>query len=91
LFPHTIRTQMALAFGLLCLLVVAISAPAQSQSADSMGQVNNIAPAADKIRPLLIGAEIPDVTVGDLQGNSVRLRDIVSHKPTIMIFYRGGW
>ncbi|HVS65033.1 MAG TPA: hypothetical protein VMT85_16185 [Thermoanaerobaculia bacterium] len=46
---------------------------------------------AEDIRPLLIGAEVPSVEVRTLDGDAVDLRDIVRRKPTILLFYRGGW
>ena len=46
--------------------------------------------AAD-VRPLLIGADLPDVTLGTVSGESVALRDVHPGKPVMVIFYRGGW
>jgi len=42
------------------------------------------------IRPILVGTEVPDVTVLDLEGNDTSLAAIVTG-PTVLIFYRGGW
>ncbi len=44
-----------------------------------------------EIRPLLIGAAVPDVTVRAADGATVRLRDLTKEKRTALIFYRGGW
>ena len=46
--------------------------------------------AAD-VQPILIGSQIPDVTIKTAEGNDVQLRDVVAQKPTVLIFYRGGW
>jgi peroxiredoxin len=43
------------------------------------------------ISPLLTGEMIPSVALMDITGKSVRLIETVSKKPTILIFYRGGW
>lgn len=43
------------------------------------------------IRPLLIGATIPQVTVKDAKGADVDLSDVFRKEPTILIVYRGGW
>lgn len=40
---------------------------------------------------LEVGDTIPDVSVAGIKGGSVSLRAIVSKKPTVLIFYRGGW
>jgi peroxiredoxin len=43
------------------------------------------------ISPLLIGESIPAVVVPDASGKSYNLNLMVSKKPTILVFYRGGW
>lgn len=49
------------------------------------------AASADKVSPLLISSQIPDVTVKDIDGKDVNLREAIAKQPTILIFYRGGW
>ncbi|MGQ1890538.1 peroxiredoxin-like family protein [Thermophagus sp. OGC60D27] len=46
---------------------------------------------AEDISPLLNGESIPDVNVTSPDGKEHRLLDIVSQKPTVLLFYRGGW
>jgi hypothetical protein len=43
------------------------------------------------ICPLLIGNAVPAVNLQTIEGKSIRLNDQVNNKPTILIFYRGGW
>jgi peroxiredoxin len=43
------------------------------------------------ISPLLIGEVIPSVSLLDVAGKTVNLLEKVAQKPTILIFYRGGW
>jgi peroxiredoxin len=43
------------------------------------------------ISPLLIGEAIPTVNIPDANGKSFDLNARVAEKPTILIFYRGGW
>lgn len=43
------------------------------------------------ISPLLIGESIPIVTLKDASGKEFNLNHAVASKPTILIFYRGGW
>ena len=47
--------------------------------------------AADAPRPLAVGDAIPDVTLRTEEDREVSLRKLVSAKPTVLIFYRGGW
>lgn len=50
-----------------------------------------VAPSAEQIRPLLIGASVPEVSVQSLTGEEVDLAAAVRSQPTVLIFYRGGW
>lgn len=53
---------------------------------------SNIMPAsANEIRPLLIGAGIPDVALTTTAGEPFDFKAVIATKPTILIFYRGGW
>jgi len=46
---------------------------------------------ASAVRPLLIGATVPDVQLRSVASDAFALRDAVKTKPTVVIFYRGGW
>jgi len=50
-----------------------------------------IADSPGEIRPLLIGADIPDVTLVTPDYHPVVLRGTLAQQPTILIYYRGGW
>ncbi len=50
-----------------------------------------VAASAEQIQPLLIGSEIPELTLTAADGKSVDLRRLTSEQRTILIFYRGGW
>lgn len=52
---------------------------------------NVIANEPEDITPLMNGQVIPEVAVWGLDGNSISLRKVVQKKPTVLIFYRGGW
>lgn len=41
--------------------------------------------------PLKKGDSVPDVTVKTVDNESVHLKKLVAEKPTVLIFYRGGW
>lgn len=44
-----------------------------------------------EIRPLLIGAPVPKVTLQTVEGGPFHLDEAVSDCPAVLIFYRGGW
>jgi peroxiredoxin len=50
-----------------------------------------IAPTPEQVTPLLNGLTIPVVTLQSATGNSVQLNKLVTHKPSVLVFYRGGW
>jgi peroxiredoxin len=55
-------------------------------------QSDNLTPSqATDISPLLIGEKAPDLKVVNLKGDSISLLNSLSSKPTVLIFYRGGW
>ena len=47
--------------------------------------------AQTRSTPLAVGDEVPDVTLRTEEGTEVSLRKLISEKPTVLIFYRGGW
>jgi peroxiredoxin len=50
-----------------------------------------LASAQTNSTPLKAGDSIPDVTLRTEENKEVNLRKLVSQKPTVLIFYRGGW
>ena len=61
------------------------------QMADTTMTKNTIPAKPTDISPLLIGESIPTVVVPDAAGKSYDLNAKISEKPTILVFYRGGW
>lgn len=41
--------------------------------------------------PLLVGSRVPAVTVQTAEGKPFDLAGAVADKPTVLVFYRGGW
>ena len=52
---------------------------------------DRVAASPDSVRPLLIGATVPSVTLVSGDGQAVELGEVLSRKPTVVVFYRGGW
>lgn len=50
-------------------------------------------PAAspDQVHPLLEGMKVPNVVVADTDGSPFSLQAVLMQKPSIVLFYRGGW
>ncbi|MDZ7694654.1 MAG: peroxiredoxin-like family protein [Balneolaceae bacterium] len=64
-----------------------IKSPSASTSTSSVSYAED----ATDITPVLTGTTIPNPAVRTVKGDSVQLMDLVSQKPTVLIFYRGGW
>jgi peroxiredoxin len=47
--------------------------------------------APEKVQPLAKGMAVPDVTLRTVDGKSFSLKTETDAKPTVIIFYRGGW
>lgn len=57
----------------------------------SFSQAGEAPSSASAVRPLMIGAAMPDPAVRRLDGEPARLRAILGGKPAVVVFYRGGW
>lgn len=51
----------------------------------------DIAASAQDVRPLLVGATVPSLTLVSVDGEAFDLNEAIKSQPTILIFYRGGW
>jgi len=50
-----------------------------------------IASSAEETCPLKIGMKIPDVDLKTLDGSTIQITELLSQKPTLLVFYRGSW
>lgn len=57
----------------------------------STGFAQTVPDDPTKVTPILINATIPDVSVKTIENKDVRLLELVKEKPTMFVFYRGGW
>ena len=46
---------------------------------------------AEHISPILIGETLPNGNFQNVEGEYIQLKAILEEKPTILVFYRGGW
>ena len=46
---------------------------------------------AEDISPILIGETLPNAYFQNAEGESVQLKAVLEEKPTVLVFYRGGW
>lgn len=50
-----------------------------------------IAPSPEQVTPLLNGLTIPGVSLTNADNKQAQLLDLVKQKPSVLVFYRGGW
>ena len=50
-----------------------------------------IADTAENVTPLLVGQTAPNSKLQTVEGDPVSLKALAMQKPTVLIFYRGGW
>jgi peroxiredoxin len=46
---------------------------------------------AEAICPMLVGESIPQINLVNFEGSTMNLQKLMNEKPTVLIFYRGGW
>lgn len=66
-------------------------AASYTASARELETARPVPASAADVRPLLIGASVPEVTLRTADGKAFDLSAAVSRKPVTLIFYRGGW
>lgn len=57
----------------------------------SISHAGTIPTDPKQINPIEVGAQMPDATVKTPTGEAVQLRALTDGKPTVLVFYRGGW
>lgn len=50
-----------------------------------------VAASAAEAKPIKTGVMAPDATLKALDGKETKLKSVLGGKPTVLIFYRGGW
>jgi peroxiredoxin len=79
-----IRAVAAIGLG----LAIALSGCSRARRADA-GAAQAAGPTA--IHPVLIGTEVPNVTLFTPDGQPSSLRAALDQKPTVLVIYRGNW
>jgi peroxiredoxin len=67
------------------------SAHSRSLTSDTIKMTSGVPLRPQDISPLLIGEQIPKLILSKASGETFDLNKSVAQKPTILVFYRGGW
>jgi peroxiredoxin len=54
-------------------------------------QENPVPLTAQEVHPLAVGDSVPDGILSTITGKGVGFRKLIAQKPSVVIFYRGGW
>ncbi|QHJ11983.1 Putative peroxiredoxin bcp [Paraglaciecola mesophila] len=76
---------MKAAIGSLAILLMAFSVTSSAL------ERTDIAQSAQDVSPLLVGHGAPNTKLKTAEGAPVSLKAMLMQKPTVLIFYRGGW
>ncbi len=76
---------------LMLIFLFSVSFPLNAQNNTEARSDYVVANSADQIRPIHVGSALPSLTVRTIDGASFDVNVAVKEKPTILIFYRGGW
>lgn len=69
------------------LLLIVLLAAAQVANANT----REFASSQTEVRPLLEGMSVPNTVIQTTDNEPVSLKALIMEKPTLLIFYRGGW
>lgn len=81
------QTQKSLFTVMSILLATSVMTAAEATPA----MLDSIPGSAQEVKPILIGAPVPDVLLETAAGSKFSLKKHLTKKPTVLIFYRGGW
>ena len=57
----------------------------------SLNVFAQVADKAENVSPLMISQSVPKIDVLSLEGKAVKITDVIKEKPSVLVFYRGGW
>ena len=72
-------------------LATAVALAGSFQAPPTHAEAASLPDSASEVRPLLVGSEAPSVTLRKPDGSNFDLKAAIEKKPTILVFYRGGW
>jgi peroxiredoxin len=89
----TVQRMKAVAMGFMVMgLVYTVHAQDNPLAARPSAMAAGMLPQkSEDISPLLYGEKIPVAVLPDASGNMFDLNKAVGEKPTVLVFYRGGW
>ena len=79
-------------FVLLLAVIAVLGTPGKDKKDKALEEeTHKVARSAEEICPILIGDSVPELTLRTVDGKLFNLNKALRNKPTVLIFYRGGW
>ncbi|MBS1726372.1 MAG: AhpC/TSA family protein [Armatimonadetes bacterium] len=72
-------------------LLVSASVSAVALASAILPSDGDVAMSPAEAKPLKVGVSIPDSNLKTLDGKATTLKEALGGKPTVLVFYRGGW
>ena len=88
---YNLHTKLTFTLVIFSLMMVAGCQSPDSSSEDRAKTLPPIPDSAQNVQPLAIGDKAPSATLHRPNGQRVDLADLLAVKPSVLIFYRGGW
>ena len=86
------QLKSIVSFLLFLLLIIVLSEGCRDTQDKAIQEpARSTAPSAEEIKPLSAGAKVPELTLQTADNKSFDLNESIRNKPTVLIFYRGGW
>ncbi len=85
------RTSKIVALVILIGLCVAVQMSRSDAKEKKMSTTSIIADSPEQIQPITVGQPVPRISLKTVDGTSYDLNAAFVQKPTVLVFYRGGW
>ena len=86
------QVKKMVGFVLLLTVIVTLGAGCEDKKDKAVEEeTQRVVRSAEEICPILIGANVPELTLRTVNGKLFNLNETIRNKPTVLIFYRGGW
>ena len=92
LYNKNEQVKKMVGFVLLLTVIVTLGAGCEDKKDKAIEEeTQRVVRSAEEICPILIGANVPELTLQTVNGKLFNLNEAIRNKPTVLIFYRGGW
>jgi hypothetical protein len=74
-----------------CFLVLAVALWTTANEPEAPAVERRVFGSADTVKPLAVGDRVPGASLVTMAGEQTTLAEVLGGKPTVLVFFRGGW